>query len=74
MKQPYFNAEQRAEIHFNTILGATLLLDLQTKKLLREVHRDKGYIAMKRVERSVARMLNMELLGSDAPRRWWQIF
>lgn len=74
MKKPYFNREQRVAIHCDTYTGTHLMLDLAIKKLLRDVRRKKGWIAMKKAERYMVRIANMKLLGMDAPRKWYQLF
>ena len=74
MKKPYFNREQRSFIYAETLYGAALIFDLETKKLLRAIYIDKGWIIMKREERKINRLLNIELLGHDNPKKWWQIF
>ena len=74
MKRPYFTLEERQLIRAGTLHGDGLMLGLATKKLLRDVRKEKGWIAMKRAERYVVRIVNIKLLGRDAPRKWWQIF
>ena len=74
MKRPYFNREQRVAIYCDTILGATLVLNLAVKKALREIRKNQGCIAMKIAEREIVRLANIKLLGKDTPRKWWQFF
>jgi len=74
MKRPYFNQQQRAAIQGNTMQGASLVLALEVKKALRDTYNNDGWIAMKKQERDIVRLVNIKLLGRDAPRKWWQLF
>jgi hypothetical protein len=74
MKRPYFNREQRIAIYCDTMIGAQLMVNLAIKKLLRDVYRSDGWIAMKKAERNVVRLYSLRLLGRDAPKKWWQLF
>ena len=74
MKRPYFNIYQREAIHFDTMLGAHLMLNLAVKKTLRDVRRDNGWVAMKKMERNIVRLANLKLLGRDNSRKWSQLF
>lgn len=74
MKRPYFNKEQREAIYFDTLLGNHLMLILEVKKTLRDVRRTDGWVAMKKKEREIIRMINLAIFRTDSPRKWWQLF
>lgn len=74
MKQPYFNREQRIAIYYDTMIRAHLMFNLAVRKLMREIYKKDGWIAMKKAERIMVRLVNLKLLGRDAPKKWWQLF
>jgi len=63
MKRPYYNRNLRIEIYNRTFMGSQLLLNLAIKKLLREVRKTDGLIAMKKAEKEIKNLLNIALLG-----------
>ena len=63
MKRPYYNRNLRIEIYNRTFMGSQLLLNLAIKKLLREVRKTDGLIAMKIAEKEIKKLLNIALLG-----------
>ena len=74
MKKPYLNEDERQQVRHNTLIGAILMLNLESKKILRNTYRDSGWFAMKIMERDLVRLTNIKLLGRDNPKKWYQLF
>ena len=55
--------EQRLFIRCDTFYGVSLMLDLAIKKQLRQVRKEDGWIAIKKEERKIFKLINFKFFG-----------